>query len=267
MGGAGGEAAGGAGGEAMGGAGGGAGAGGSGMGGGGAAGGAAGGGMAGAGGGAGMGGRGGRGGGGGRGGMGGTAGAGTGGAGGMAGAGGTAGAGTGGAAGAGGTAGAGTGGAAGMGGSAGGTAGAGTGGAGGMTFQAFSPCSTPMEYFDPFTSPARPGFDANAPVVVFGDTGVGSGSVAGGSMADGYDPPCLRLPVGATVTFRGNGSFNFSAHPMEPRTGGTEPNPISANSTNGNMKQVTFTTPGFYPYQCDAHPNQMTGVVWIRPGT
>lgn len=133
-----------------------------------------------------------------------------------------------------------------------------------MTFQAFSPCSTPMEYFDPFTSTPRPGFDANNPVVVFGDTGVGMSSVGGTSVADGYDPPCLRLPVGATVTFRGNPTFNFVDHPIEPRAGGTTPNPISA--TTGNMKQVTFSTPGFYPYQCDTHPNQMAGVVWIRPG-
>jgi plastocyanin len=135
-----------------------------------------------------------------------------------------------------------------------------------MTFQAFSPCSTAMEYFDPFTSPARPGFDANNPVVVFGDTGVGSGNAGGmSSVADGYDPPCLRLPVGATVTFRGNGSFNFGAHPMESRTGGTEPTPFDPATTSGNMKQITFTTPGFYPYQCDAHASQMNGVIWIRP--
>lgn len=82
-----------------------------------------------------------------------------------------------------------------------------------------------------------------------------------------YDPPCLAIRVGQTVTFTGN----FSAHPLAPgvapRRGGTgaTPSPIEMRS-EGTVYRVQFPSFGDYPYYCVYHAGGgMYGVIRVRP--
>jgi plastocyanin len=88
----------------------------------------------------------------------------------------------------------------------------------------------------------------------------------GGSLNNTYSPKCLRVAVGAKVTFAGN----FTTHPLSPGSGsgmlttGTQPNPITAVST-GTSTEVTFSAAGKYPYFCTAHVGVgMWGVVQVQ---
>lgn len=80
-----------------------------------------------------------------------------------------------------------------------------------------------------------------------------------------YDPPCLAIRVGQTVTFTGN----FSAHPLAPgvaprRSGaGATPSPIEMR-TEGAVYRVQFPAPGDYPYYCVYHAGGgMYGVIRV----
>ena len=82
-----------------------------------------------------------------------------------------------------------------------------------------------------------------------------------------YDPPCLVIRVGQTVTFTGN----FSVHPLAPgvaprRSGtGATPSPIEMRS-EGTVYRVQFPTPGDYPYYCVYHAGGgMYGVIRVSP--
>jgi plastocyanin len=82
-----------------------------------------------------------------------------------------------------------------------------------------------------------------------------------------YDPPCLAIRVGQTVTFTGA----FSAHPLAPgvaprRSGaGATPSPIEMRS-EGTVYRVQFPTPGNYPYYCVYHAGGgMYGVIRVSP--
>ncbi|CAF1062976.1 unnamed protein product [Didymodactylos carnosus] len=77
----------------------------------------------------------------------------------------------------------------------------------------------------------------------------------------GYDPGCLMISTGTTVTFSGS----FTTHPLEPNlrsgSGGDSPNPI-IETTSGAIVSFTFTQVGFYPFHCGVHTD-MNGVIWV----
>ena len=81
-----------------------------------------------------------------------------------------------------------------------------------------------------------------------------------------YDPNCLAIDAGDTVTFSGS----FAAHPIYPsaKRGTITGNPISGTST-GDRKDVVFPGAGFFAYFCGIHGglddgSTMAGVVWVR---
>jgi plastocyanin len=72
-----------------------------------------------------------------------------------------------------------------------------------------------------------------------------------------YSPACVRIAAGGTVTIDAS-----TAHPLEPRPGGSPGNPIP---TQGAPATVSFPAPGFYPFLCPEHVDQgMIGVVWVE---
>jgi hypothetical protein len=75
-----------------------------------------------------------------------------------------------------------------------------------------------------------------------------------------YSPPCARLASGGTVVFRGR----FSEHPLEPRPFGITSSPIVATRDGGSV-EFEFPDPGFYPYACVVHPEEI-GVIWASAG-
>jgi plastocyanin len=132
--------------------------------------------------------------------------------------------------------------------SAGGTAGTSAGGTGGGTagFMSIMPCTSESDYV------------------------AGTTISFGGSVGFAYDPKCLKVPAGTTVTFMGD----FSSHPLEPSThrGELTGNPITAVSAladGGTTTSFTFQTAGFYAYFCSFHgPSDtgagMAGVIWVQ---
>ncbi|HXU06013.1 MAG TPA: plastocyanin/azurin family copper-binding protein [Polyangia bacterium] len=142
------------------------------------------------------------------------------------------------------------GGAAGTGGaSAGGTGGAvGGGGTGGTPagFMAIAPCNAATDYV------------------------AGTTISFGGNVGFAYDPHCLKVQAGASVTFSGD----FSFHPLEPSAmrGNTTSNPITAISAGidgGTTASFTFPNAGFYAYFCSFHGASdtgagMAGVIWVQ---
>lgn len=84
-----------------------------------------------------------------------------------------------------------------------------------------------------------------------------------------YDPKCLAIEAGDTVTFSGS----FAAHPIYPSAKRGKPgtiagNPIGGTST-GDRKDVVFPGAGFFAYFCGIHGglddgSTMAGVVWVR---
>ena len=151
-----------------------------------------------------------------------------------------------------GTGGSGTGGGAGTGGTtgSGGTGGGGTagGGSGGTPgFMSVLPCTSESQYVT--------GTTVNFPT----------------SPTDfSYNPKCLEVPAGTTVTFSGD----FGTHPLLPSTHrgaqtGSPITPVSGLPDGGTTKDFTFSTPGFYAYFCAEHDlndtgNFMDGVVWVQ---
>ena len=75
---------------------------------------------------------------------------------------------------------------------------------------------------------------------------------------DVYDPPCVRVAAGTTVTIGASGS-----HPLARSNRGSAANPIPVVATSPAM--VQFAAPGFYPFYCDNHGSNsgagMAGVV------
>ncbi len=99
--------------------------------------------------------------------------------------------------------------------------------------------------------------DGDMRVVSFGGA-MGSGSTA-------YDPPCLTVAAGQTVTFAGN----FTFHPLTPGESrglmlGSPNNPIPTVNSGETPREVTFTAAGTYPYYCLVHATLgMRGVVRV----
>jgi len=132
-------------------------------------------------------------------------------------------------------------------GGAGGSAAGGSGGSGGgaglgAPFMAFAPCTGETSYVSSTTT------------IAFG-----------GAVGFNYDPHCLTVPAGTTVTFSGD----FATHPLIPSAmrGMTAGNPIAATSA-GTSATFTFANPGFYAYLCVFHGSDdgtsMSGVIWVR---
>ena len=115
-----------------------------------------------------------------------------------------------------------------------------------LVWQAVAPCLDEAAYaMDPRT-------------VTFGFLGMPAGF--------SYDPKCLAINAGDTVTFSGS----FAAHPLYPsaRRGTVADNPISGTST-GEQKDFVFSHAGFFAYFCGIHGGTddgttMAGVVWVR---
>lgn len=91
----------------------------------------------------------------------------------------------------------------------------------------------------------------------------------GGSVGFNYDPKCLKVSAGSTVTFSGD----FSLHPLQPSSvlGNTTNNPITNVSglpDGGTMTSFTFPSAGFYAYRCTFHGSDdgmfMSGVIWVQ---
>jgi plastocyanin len=82
-----------------------------------------------------------------------------------------------------------------------------------------------------------------------------------------FDFPCMTIRAGQDVMFM----WDFADHPLRSgiapgETGvGTEPSPIEPQDT-GSLYTETFSTPGFYPYFCEAHSDlAMFGVIRVVP--
>jgi plastocyanin len=83
-----------------------------------------------------------------------------------------------------------------------------------------------------------------------------------------YEPKCLHICAGATVTFDEIDGTNFQIHPLQ---GGVSP-PVDPDSPFGTLADpnqttasFTLTEPGSYPYYCISHLNVgMAGVVYVQ---
>jgi hypothetical protein len=84
--------------------------------------------------------------------------------------------------------------------------------------------------------------------------------VRSGVDASFYSPQCARLASGGTVVFSGR----FAEHPLEPRPVGTVSSPIVLTRDGGSV-EFEFPDPGFYPYGCAVHPEEI-GVIWASAG-
>jgi plastocyanin len=109
------------------------------------------------------------------------------------------------------------------------------------------------------------GFMAFAPCNAAGDYVAGTTINFGGSVGFNYDPKCLKVTAGATVTFNGD----FSVHPLAPSAarGNTTDNPI-VNMSAGTTASFAFPTRGFFAYLCNFHGSDdgafMSGVIWVQ---
>lgn len=129
-----------------------------------------------------------------------------------------------------------------------GAGGAGTGGA--AVFKAINPCNAETDYSS------------------VADNTINFGTMAGDVV---YMPKCLKVTVGATVTFKAVATESFAFHPLEPSAlrGTLVGNPITPTDDSSTMKAFTFPTPGYYAYFCMYHGfgdtgDFMAGVVWVR---
>jgi plastocyanin len=78
-----------------------------------------------------------------------------------------------------------------------------------------------------------------------------------------YMPPCIKLPVGGTLTF--NGSFNN--HPLSGNgeTGSPLPMPGMPEMGSTPVQMYTFATAGTFEFHCADHPSIMYGTVVVGP--
>ncbi len=69
-----------------------------------------------------------------------------------------------------------------------------------------------------------------------------------GQNGNQYDPPCLRIRLGQTVTFFGG---HFDSHPIQQGCG---PAAVITSTQDGNTRTFTFAQAlGTYGYYCSAH--------------
>jgi plastocyanin len=115
-----------------------------------------------------------------------------------------------------------------------------------------------------------PSFRAVAPCPSGGDYATGTDVVSFGFLGTppgfSYDPKCLAIAAGDSVTFSGS----FAAHPLYPsaRRGDVAGNPITGVGS-GDTETVLFPRRGFFAYFCGAHGatddgSAMAGAIWVR---
>lgn len=94
----------------------------------------------------------------------------------------------------------------------------------------------------------------------FSDGTTGTPTVSFPGLA--YDPKCLRVKVGQTVSFSGS----FSAHPLEQACG---PATVIASTSTGSSASFSFSKPGLYGYYCTLHGTSagsgMAGAIEVVP--
>jgi plastocyanin len=119
-------------------------------------------------------------------------------------------------------------------------------------------------------APDTPAFLAVTPCLDEAAYATGSQKVTFGFLGTppgfSYEPKCLAIDAGHTVTFSGS----FAAHPLYPsmKRGTLVDNPIGGTSA-GESKDIPFPVPGFFAYYCGVHGGSddgstMAGVVWVR---
>lgn len=78
-----------------------------------------------------------------------------------------------------------------------------------------------------------------------------------------YQPPCVAIEAGQTVTWSGN----FSSHPLKGglhKGGPPQPgNPIPTVLSGSTPVEVTFPEAGAWGYFCIAHEPPMSGAVFV----
>lgn len=92
--------------------------------------------------------------------------------------------------------------------------------------------------------------------------------IFGGAATYAYEPACMRVAPGQSVTFSGR----FTHHPLAPGRSPLRPlDPPGASDTpmvaveEGMTATVTFPTAGDYPYHCPVHDRLgMWGVVRVE---
>lgn len=84
----------------------------------------------------------------------------------------------------------------------------------------------------------------------------------GGAQGNKYNPACIRIAQGASVTLLGD----FASHPLEGGNAGTPDATSPITSTNtGTTATFTFADAGSFPYYCTAHFGAgMQGAVFVE---
>ncbi|CAN5849577.1 hypothetical protein BH11MYX4_BH11MYX4_51680 [soil metagenome] len=85
-------------------------------------------------------------------------------------------------------------------------------------------------------------------------------TVPSGDQEAPYDPNCMMIRAGQTVTWRGN----LGRHPLIQREDSTLPNPIPTFAS-GTEGAVTFPCPGDYNFSCRNHKDSMLGTIRVLP--
>jgi plastocyanin len=148
------------------------------------------------------------------------------------------------------------------------------------------------DFFNPQETPRVQAMDVahNSHDATNGETGVSENTVFHGCMPENFvdrsapgaartltfggamfafDPKCMTIAAGQTVTFTGNFSFHPLSRGINPTpeglAAGTPGNPIPT-TTSGNTISVSFPRAGTFPYFCALHlSNGMAGVIVVRP--
>ncbi len=96
-------------------------------------------------------------------------------------------------------------------------------------------------------------------------TGQASVTIAfGGALGNAYDPACVMVDAGTTLTFSGS---SFAVHPLAGGVDGMIDDTSPIPSENGDIPELSFSLdePGDYPYFCVAHAFVgMEGVIYVR---
>jgi plastocyanin len=81
-----------------------------------------------------------------------------------------------------------------------------------------------------------------------------------------YDPKCVMISAGTTVTFKGINNTSFQIHPLKAgKTGGDDPSSPISFQNSGDLNEISFVFDKFgtFPYHCVAHKN-MKGAIYVK---